>query len=313
MIVYEFQQASIEHPDRCEDAIIVSPGNGKAAVFAVIDGMGGHQHKLANGDVLTGREAAQAIRGVLIEDLEHFPAEASADPDADTEQRVVAAIARAHQHVFNDLNGGDEQPVRSRIGAVMTNVVVCENGQRLLVTQVGDTRGYLFSDGDLIQLCQDEDNIEYLVRQHGLSETDAVRISDILNSYDGVNEPKAEGQITLGGQKFDLYMAWRWFLVGNAALNIPASNVVINSVGTNKPDPLAEKSRIEISAGDVLCLCSDGLYKNLSEAEIIAGLQSGDTGSDPAKTLGEAALARSQDKSNLRRDPDDISVIVVKF
>ncbi len=310
MIVHEYIQASIEHPERCEDSILVAPNDGKAPVFAVIDGMGGHKHELASGQILTGRDASQAIREVLAEDLEHFPPETSAESESDTEQRIVAGIARAHQHVFNDLNGGEDTPLRHRIGAVMTAVVICENGQRVLAVQVGDTRGYLYTDGDLIQLCEDEDNLKYFEEMHGLSEEDAERISTILNNYDGVNEPKVEGTIRINGQPYDLYMAWRWFLVGNPALNIPASNVVINSLGTDKRDPIVQKSRIEITAGDVLLLCSDGLYKNLSETEIIAGLQDAN---DPAKALGEAAFARSQEKANKRRNPDDISVIVVKF
>ncbi len=310
MIVYEYQQASIEHPDRCEDAILVSPGNGKAPVFAVIDGMGGHQHQLANGETLTGRDAAQAIRSVLIEDLEHFMADADAQPDGATEQGIRAAISRANQHVFNTLNGGAGLPLRNRIGAVMTAVVVCENGKRLLVVQVGDTRGYLYSGGELIQLCEDEDNVKYFEQLNGLSQEDAEKISAVLNSYDGVNEPKTEGTITLNGQQYELYMAWRWFLVGNQALNIPGANVVINSLGTGREDLIPERSRIEIEPGDVLLLCSDGLYKNLNESEIIAGLQALD---DCAKVLGETALARSQDKTNRRNNPDDISVIVAKF
>jgi len=200
--------------------------------------------------------------------------------------------------------------LRERLGAVLTAVVVCEEGKRLLVAQVGDSRAYLYTDDELIQLCPDEDNIEHLVRRQGLSARDAEKISAVLNTYDGVNEPIIEGTITLGGQVYELYMAWRWFLVGNQALNIPASNVVINSLGTHQEDPIAEKSRIEIGAGDVLLMCSDGLYKNLSEAEIIDGLQNTD---DPAKVLGEAALARSKDSANSRKNPDDISVIVVKF
>lgn len=310
MIVYEYQQASTEHPDRCEDAILVSPGNGKAPVFAVIDGMGGHQHQLANGEMLTGRDAAQAIRSVLIEDLEHFMADADAQPDGATERGIQAAISRAHQHVFNNLNGGAGLPLRNRIGAVMTVVVVCENGKRLLVVQVGDTRGYLYSGGELIQLCEDEDNVKYFEQLNGLSQEDAEKISAVLNSYDGVNEPNTEGTITLNGQQYELYMAWRWFLVGNQALNIPGANVVINSLGTGGEDLIPEKSRIEIEPGDVLLLCSDGLYKNLSEAEIVTGLQAPD---DCAKVLGETALARSLDKTNRRNNPDDISVIVAKF
>lgn len=310
MTVYEYTQASIEHPDRCEDAILVAPNDDKAPVFVVIDGMGGHKHQLENGETLTGRDAAQAIREVLAEDLEHFPPDASAEPESETEQHLIAAIVRANQHVFNDLNGGESVPLRQRIGAVMTAVVVCENGKRLLAAQVGDTRGYLYSDGNLIQICEDEDNLKYFEQMHGLSVEDSERIGTILNNYDGVNEPKVDGTITINGQPYDLYMAWRWFLVGNQALNIPASNVVINSVGTDQSDPIAETSRIELTPGDILLLCSDGVYKNLSEAEIIEGLQNAD---DPAKALGEAAYARSQDKNNKRRNPDDISAIVVKF
>ncbi len=361
MLVYQFQQASIEHPERCEDAILVSPGEpppasapnneaaaiagtvtpsadtdnggtssavnsnetpitaivaadpapeGHAPVFAVIDGMGGHQHQLADGRLLTGQDAAQLIRSVLIEDLEHFPPTCSADPDGPTERALLSAISRAHEKVHNELNSGEDLPLHERIGAVATVVVVCEAAKRLLVAQVGDSRAYLFTDGDLIQLCYDEDNIEYLVRKHGLSQADAMRIADILNTYDGIHEPQVDGTITLGGQTYELYMAWRWFLVGNQALNIPAANVVINSMGTNSADPVAQKSRIEIGSGDRLLVCSDGVYKNLSEAEIVAGLQ--DT-TDPARVIGEAAVARSQDKANRRRDPDDVSAIVVHF
>lgn len=353
MIVYQFQQSSIEHPDRCEDAILVSPDGASitpvtegdtvpmpahdappdmgdavrnkadtgpikpavnathyAPVFAVIDGMGGHQHQLEDGRLLTGQDAAQLIRKVLLEDLAHFPLESSAAPDGPTERALLAGITRAHETVFNELNGSDDLPLHERIGAVATVVVVCEMGQRLLVAQVGDSRAYLFTDGDLIQLCYDEDNIELLVRRHGLSQSDAVRISDILNTYDGIHEPQVEGTITLGGQKYELYMAWRWFLIGNQALNIPAANVVINSLGISRTDPVAQKSRIEIGNGDRLLVCSDGVYKNLSEAEIVAGLQGA---TDPARAIGEAAVSRSQDTSNRRRNPDDISAIVVQF
>lgn len=313
MIVYEFSQASTEHPDRCEDARVVfngTNGQSRAQVFGIIDGMGGQQHKAANGNLITGQDAAQIIRDVLIEDLEHLPADIDATPGGAAEQRITAALARANQRIYHELNNGEALPTRNRVGAVSTIAVVCENRKRLLVMQVGDTRGYLYSGGELIQLCIDEDNVEYLVRQHGLSESDAERIGTILNDYDGVHEPKAEGKVTVAGQQYDLYLAWRWFLVGNSALNIPAANVVINTLGLNPNDPVPETSRIEVESGDLLCLCSDGLYKNLTDQEIIAALQSLD---DLAKALGSAALTRSQDKSNHRMNPDDITVIVVRF
>ncbi len=315
MEIYQYSQESIDHPDRCEDALMVFDGtNGnptrRAQVFAVIDGMGGHHHLDHAGVLVTGREAAQLVRDVLIEDLEHLPAEVSADVNGVAQQAVAAAIRRANQRVCHELNCDEDRSPLYRVGAVLTVAVVCENGKRLLLTQVGDTRGYLYTSGDLIQLCTDEDNIELLVRQEWLDEEDAEKVSSIINSYDGFHEPKVEGTIRIGGQEYDLYMAWRWFVDGNPALNIPGGNIVINSVGLSDADPTLEQSRIEINAGDVLCLCSDGLYKNLSEQEIIDTIRSA---TNSAVALGNAALARSQDRNNRRMNHDDISVITVRF
>jgi serine/threonine protein phosphatase PrpC len=308
--IYEYSRASVQHSERCEDATLVFSTNGKASVFAVIDGMGGHRHLSENGQMMTGQDAAQMIRTVLVEDLEHLPADVSADPGGSAENSLIAAIVRAHQRVYFDLNGGDAQNVRNRIGAVMTAVAVCENAGRLLAVQVGDSRAYLYSHGELIQLCVDEDNIEFSVRNGIINEDDADRVSAIINNYDGVNDPQPEGQIMINGQFYDLYMAWHWFVAGNAALNILPSNVVINSLGTSRENPIAETSRIEVEDGDILLLCTDGLYKNLSEKEILDGLHSP---GDPARRLGEMAYVRSQDDGNRRRNPDDISVIVVRF
>jgi serine/threonine protein phosphatase PrpC len=305
-----YNQASIDHPERCEDAVLTFPGNGKAPVFAVIDGMGGHQHKNADGTVVTGREAAQIVRDTLIEDLEHLPADVDGSPEGEAEAHITAALKRAHERVYNELNRAEELPTINRVGAVATVVVICENGARLLAVQVGDTRGYLYSEGELIQLCPDEDNIEFLVRQNILSAEDGARLTEILNTYDGVNEPKVSGSIKIAGQPYELYLAWRWFLVGNTALNIPGANVVINALGIYPEDPVTQVSRIEVAPGDSLFLCSDGIYKNLSDTEMVNGLNSTD---EAAVRLGEAALARSKDEENRRRTPDDISAIVVHF
>jgi PPM family protein phosphatase len=311
MIVHQYIHASVDHPERCEDSIAVFDGEGShAPVFAVIDGMGGHQHERADGTKVTGREASQVVREVIIEDLQHLSPNVDASPHSPTEAKVIAATKRAHHQVLQILNSDGKLPPQNRVGAVATVVVVCENGNRLLVVQVGDTRAYLFTDGELIQLCADEDNIEYLVQQNIITTEDGFKISNILNTFDGINEPQLQGTITIGGQPFELYLAWRWFLVGNNALGIPGANVVLNALGVYPEDPVPQTSRIEIGSGDILLLASDGIYKNLTDAEMIAGLG---VDGDPAAFLGEAALARSQDFDNRRRTPDDISAIVVKF
>lgn len=319
VIVQEASRASVEHPERNEDATMVfsgdsdngvDNGDAKALVFAVIDGMGGQQHTAPDGTQITGRDASQLVRTTLIEDLQRLPAGVDASPGGAAERAVIAAINRAHQRIRRDLNNEDEYPFSQRVGAVVTVTVVCENGARLLTVQVGDTRGYLLTDGELIQLCPDEDNIEYFVRSGLLSAEDGERIANILNSYDGINEPTAEGRITIAGSPYDLYIAWRWFLVGNTVLNIPASNIVINALGIHPTDPAPQTSRIEIAPGDTLLLCSDGLYKNLSEAEIFDGVARGE---HAAEDLLNAAYQRSESRDNRRSTQDDISAVVVRF
>ncbi|MBK8035051.1 MAG: protein phosphatase 2C domain-containing protein [Chloroflexi bacterium] len=309
MKVYQYEMASIDHPERCEDAAMTFVGDEDSApVFAAIDGMGGHQRTLADGRVITGREAALIVRETLVEDLQHLPRDVSADPGGEAQTKAIAAIKRAHDRIRRELNDESEHPLNQRVGAVATVCVVCENGKRLLTAQVGDTRGYLVSGGELLQLCYDEDNIQYLVDQGQLSEEDGATLSEILNSYDGVNEPKLSGTVQIGGNPYELYIAWRWFLVGNTVLKIPAANIVIRTLGVYDDEPTPQVSRIELSEGDRLYLCSDGAYKNLTDAEMLAHiLEAG----DPAQAIGDAAYARSQSTENRRSTQDDITAVVV--
>jgi serine/threonine protein phosphatase PrpC len=85
---------------------------------------------------------------------------------------------------------------------------------------------------------------------------------------------------------------------------------VINALGIHADNPIPLTSRIEVTPGDTLLLCSDGLYKNLTESEIVAGLGEGDASADK---LGEAAYERSTTPTNRRSTQDDISVIVVRL
>ncbi len=310
MIVHQYTHASIEHPERNEDALLVLQNEGFAPVFAVIDGMGGHQHKLESGQVLTGHDASAFLAEALGEQLGSAPASIDGSPGGEAEKMVAEAIRVANERLYNELNISESLPVNHRVGAVLTIGMLCENGQRLLCVQVGDTRAYLYSDEELIQLCYDEDNIEFMVSQGMLSAEDGALVTNVLNNYDGVNPPKVDGNITIGGQPFDLYIAWRWFIVGNSALGIFPANIVLNALGIDPISPTPQISRIEVGSQDSVFFCSDGLYKNMNDDEIANALKSPDTAAD---SLGEAALKRSEDHNNQRRNPDDISVLVITF
>lgn len=310
MIVKHYTHASVEHPERNEDAVLIVQNEGYAPVFGVIDGMGGHQHQLESGQILTGHEASSFLAKAITESLGQVPASIDASPAGDAEKLLLAAINNANVRLYNELNQGEKLSINQRVGAVLTVGIICENGQRMVCAQVGDTRVYIYSEDELFQICYDEDNIEFMVKQGLLSAEDGSRVTDVLNQYDGVNTPKVDGNITISGQPFELYIAWRWFMVGNSALGILPSNIVLNAMGIDAEDPAPQVSRIEVAQGDTLFFCSDGLYKNMSDGEIAAALRASD---DAAAQLGEAALKRSEDRGNQRRNPDDISAVTIKF
>jgi serine/threonine protein phosphatase PrpC len=310
MRIDEFTRASIEHPERNEDAYVILAGDAETApIFAMIDGMGGHQRTRDDGTLVTGRDASSTVRQVLLEELSQLPAEVSAERDGVAEQKLFGALDRANEAIFSQFNN-DEGAQGKRVGAVATIVIVCENGTRLLAAQIGDTRAYVYSMGEFIQVLEDEDNVSYLVQNGIMTEEDGQRVSHILNTFDGINEPDAKGTINIFGQDYDLHNAWRWFVVGNPALHIAGSNAVLSALGIDEDCPYPQTARMPINAGDALFLCSDGIYKNLSHAEIVGKLAAAP---NPAQSAGESAFARSQDTFNRRSTVDDISAVYVKF
>src|SRR5215470_105998 len=104
MQAYQYTHASIEHPDRDEDGLLALQPEGKAPVFVVIDGMGGHQHVTASGQRLTGRDAAQMLVESLTTGLASLPPEVDASPDGAAEQSVIQALENANLRVNTDLN-----------------------------------------------------------------------------------------------------------------------------------------------------------------------------------------------------------------
>lgn len=310
MLVSEFTRPSSDHQDHNDDLILVCQNPGCAPVFAVIDGMGGQRHKSASGGMVTGFDAAKMIHASLKEMLEGLPANVAASTGGLAERLVTEAIITANRRVYNQLNYGEEFPENVRVGAVATVVILCEYGSRLLCMQVGDTRAYMVSRGQLNQISSDEDNIILAVREGIINAEDAARISLVIDTYDGVHDPTVQAVVTINQQEYPLQTAWRWFVHGNRNQNILPGNMVINALGLRLVTPYPQMVRRVVSRNDTLIICSDGFYKNLTPREIIRTLQQAD---EPAQDLGEAAYARSQDRTNQRSTRDDISLIVVEF
>jgi protein phosphatase/serine/threonine-protein phosphatase Stp1 len=83
----------------------------------------------------------------------------------------------------------------------------------------------------------------------------------------------------------------------------PQGNVITNAIGADSDVLELEKRTGQLVPGDRLLLCSDGLFKAISE-EQVAELLSGD-GDDGAKRLIVAALAA--------KATDNVTVVTIEF
>ena len=146
-------------------------------LFVVADGMGGHGH----GDVAS-RMAVETLQRSF-----------ASDP---TERGLIQAVHDANEAVMEhgravaglDPGNGSSHTMGTTVAAVAH---VVEDGQdRLVVVNVGDSRVYLFTDGELHRLTEDHSLVADLVRAGTLSEEEAEthHARNVLTQAIGVTE-----------------------------------------------------------------------------------------------------------------------------
>ena len=126
----------------------------KVSLFAVADGVGGHQ---------AGEVASQTS----VETLQRAFTEGE-----HTTEGLVAAVEAANHSVWELAQGSRE---KRGMGTTLTALaLVQENGEeQLALTNVGDSRAYLLQQGELIQLTEDHSLVEELVRDGKLTPAEA--------------------------------------------------------------------------------------------------------------------------------------------
>ena len=292
---------SATHPDRNEDAYW-SARNGMA--HAVIDGMGGSR-RVVNGKEIGGEHAAAGVRAILDARLQDLPPTLSVTA---AEELLSAVVAEAGASVYRDVNAGGQIPPEQipdgktagdvMAAAVMTALILCQGGRVAKISQNGDTRCYLYSDNELILLTDDQDLVQLDVQEGKLTSDQADSIEDELDTFPGFDIGKLDP-------------AARPYFVQR--------NLVFGQIG-DEPDQQAPTfATIQLRPGDLLLLCSDGVYANLTTDEIAASMQA----IDPAATLVDRSNARSADRAlpdpndpsapyNYRAHQDDTTALVIK-
>ena len=167
------------------------------------DGMGGHRA----GD-LASRTAVESM-------LRHLSA-------AESAQKLPALLQEGLQQANEEvlrLSSANEA-----YRGMGTTLVACVSMDReLTVLNVGDSRLYLFRDGELLQITRDHSYVEEMIRQ---------------------------GQMKKDSAEYRMY-----------------KNLITRAVGID-PRVEADLFEVELLAGDLILLCSDGLTNMVEDEEI---------------------------------------------
>jgi protein phosphatase len=148
--------ARTENEDSFE-IVIPAPrdgGSSPGSLFVVADGMGGHA---------AGAVASQIAVNTL-------SAIYYADPESPAEDRLLRAFTAAHDSVIESASHG-----RGRLGMGCT-LVAAAFVEDLVIVNVGDSRAYLWRDGELEQITEDHSLVSAQVRA-GLMTEEAARCS----------------------------------------------------------------------------------------------------------------------------------------
>jgi serine/threonine protein phosphatase PrpC len=205
-------------------------------LLTVCDGVGG----AARGDIASST-AVQQLRRL------------DAPPSDDLLGQVAGALHRAHDRIGELV---DEDPALN--GTSTTATVALFDGNRLGIGHVGDSRAYLYRDGELSQLTHDHTFVQSLIDE-GRITTDDARVHPhrnlILKALDGVHEAEPD--------LFELEMLAgdRLLLCSDGVSGVLDDGRLADILSTGSPDYAAvELVRASLEAGssdNITCVVAD--------------------------------------------------------
>ena len=153
--------ASVEHPERNEDAIFLDQ---KGGIAIVLDGVGG---------LSGGGRASQVAKDFLVEKL-------TAISETDSKvirYRIRQALIEASNEVLKEVHGG---------GTTATVAKFFEgNGEiRVIIGHVGDSRCYILRGGKLKQVTEDDDSLNTLSLSKQEKRQISARLDEIAKDQD---------------------------------------------------------------------------------------------------------------------------------
>jgi protein phosphatase len=188
---------------RNEDSISLRP---EVGVAVVADGMGGHP----GGDVAS-RIAADTVAALLEEAQADL--ESSTDFNRSLREVMTDAVRAAHSAIRAQ---GTEEPELDGMGTTLTAMIVDPHSDNYVMGHVGDSRAYLFRDGQLTQITRDDTWVQDRIEKGDIPAEAARRhpFGHLLTQCLGLEDPPVpqilEGKVEVG----DTYLLCTDGLVG---------------------------------------------------------------------------------------------------
>ena len=159
----------------------------RSPVFAVADGMGGAQ----------AGEIASSLA------VEAFEPEVENLEEVGPEEYLRATVRAANQRIFDHAQGDSS---RSGMGTTLTAALV--HGDEISFGHVGDSRAYMFRDGELSQLTHDHSLVEELRRQGKLTRDQAAEHPQrsVITRALGPEPEVAVDTMTVRGRDGDIFL-----------------------------------------------------------------------------------------------------------
>ncbi|RNE66973.1 PP2C family protein-serine/threonine phosphatase [Cryobacterium tepidiphilum] len=185
------------------------------SLFVVADGMGGH----AGGDV------ASAITTKRIIDADK-PYLSPQDAEVALQSALLAANAQIGEAVF-------EHPELTGMGTTVSSLVVL--GDQVVIAHIGDSRIYLFRDGELAQITTDHTFVQRLVDSGRITEAEAMvhpRRSVLMRVLGDVETaPEIDTSIltTLPGD--------RWMICSDGLSGVVSHSVIADALSSSADAP----------------------------------------------------------------------------
>jgi protein phosphatase len=273
----------------------------RAPLFVIADGMGGAQA----GEVAS-QMAVEAFQGDL-------PAEGT------PEQRLAGRARDANRRIYEISRSEHE---RAGMGTTLTALYVDETN--LAVAHVGDSRAYLFREGQLGRLTQDHTLVEELVRRGKLTQEQAAehpqrsiitralgvdpdvdvdtwtytaRAGDIvLMCSDGLTSMISEGQITaVLESEHDLDRAAdRLINEANEAGGRDNITVILVRLEDGEGGQVADQPTMIGTADGIAPTADGGASAGVGTATATASRKEAAAASPPMRPVSRASLARTQ-------------------